>query len=163
MRLFELTEQYNQLRNMLDDTEDPQCILDTLESIEADIEDKVINIAKIKKELDAEAATIKVEEERLNVRRKSREAHADRLKQYLEEQLTKLGKDVKTPLMTVAMQKNGQSIKVLDEEIFKVYSENHYAVPQPVKVDRKAILEDMKAGAFIPGAEIFQGSSLRIR
>ncbi|MBO1683294.1 siphovirus Gp157 family protein, partial [[Clostridium] scindens] len=52
MRLYELTEQYDGVMNLLYDGEtDEQTILDTLESIEGEIEDKADNYAKIIKNM----------------------------------------------------------------------------------------------------------------
>ena len=48
MKLYELTEQYDGVMNLLYDGEtDEQTILDTLEAIEGEIEDKADNYAKI--------------------------------------------------------------------------------------------------------------------
>ena len=50
--LYELTEQYEGIRMMLYDGEtDEQMILDTLESIDAEIEEKADNYAKIRHEV----------------------------------------------------------------------------------------------------------------
>ena len=66
MKLYELTEQYDGVMNLLYDGEtDEQTILDTLESIEGEIEDKADNYAKIIKTMTAEAEAIKSEEDRI--------------------------------------------------------------------------------------------------
>lgn len=70
--LYELTEQYLAVRDMLfDEDVDEQVINDTLESIEGAIEVKADNYAKIIREMSATAAVIKQEEARLAARRKS--------------------------------------------------------------------------------------------
>ena len=61
--LYELTEQYAAVRDMLfDEDVDEQVINDTLESIEGAIEVKADNYAKIIREMNATAAVIKQEE-----------------------------------------------------------------------------------------------------
>lgn len=58
--IYELTSNYEHLLNMLyDEDVDEQAILDTLESIEGDIEDKADGYAKIIKELEAKQKFIK--------------------------------------------------------------------------------------------------------
>ena len=52
--LYELTGEFLQLMDMLEDEEcDEQCIMDTLESIEYEIEDKADGYAKIIKSLES--------------------------------------------------------------------------------------------------------------
>ena len=88
MRLYELTEQWDAVFNMMEDGEtDEQVIFDTLESIEGEIEDKADNYAKIIRNLQANADALKAEEERLYRRRKSAENHIQKLKDTLQANL----------------------------------------------------------------------------
>ncbi len=64
--IYELTSNYDHLLNMLyDEDVDEQAILDTLESIEGDIEDKADGYAKIIKELEMQSNARKIEAKRL--------------------------------------------------------------------------------------------------
>ena len=70
-RLYELKENYKQIASMLYEEEiDEQCILDTLESIEGEIEEKADNYAVIIKELLGDAEICKQEKLRLEARQK---------------------------------------------------------------------------------------------
>ena len=167
MRLYELTEQYNQVMDMLNNTDaDMQAIKDTLEGLQGDIEDKAINIAKMIKTLDADIETIKVEEKRLNDRRKVYENRKDSIKEYLEQQLKTVGiEKVKTATMTVSMQNNPPSVNIVDEEALKEWAKGKdfcWIVKEP-ELSKRALLDGMKSGIEIPGAEIKQTKSLRIR
>ena len=74
MRLYELAEQWDAVFNMMEDGEtDEQVILDTLQSIDGEIEDKADNYAKLIKNIHADTEILKAEEERLYQRRKSLE------------------------------------------------------------------------------------------
>ena len=65
--IYELTRNYDEVLNMLyQDDVDEQMVLDTLESIEGDIEDKADNYAKIMKELETKAKARKEEAQRLS-------------------------------------------------------------------------------------------------
>lgn len=108
-RLYELKENYKQIANMLYEEEiDEQCILDTLESIEGEIEDKADNYAIIIKELLGDAEICKQEKMRLEARQKSFENKAKLLKDKLEEVMIETGKTkFKTAKFSFAIQKNG--------------------------------------------------------
>ena len=68
--LYELKEEHEALMNMLYDEEvDEQTVLDTLEGIEGEIEEKADNYAKIMKILSADTEALKKEEDRLKRRR----------------------------------------------------------------------------------------------
>ncbi|MGD7007582.1 siphovirus Gp157 family protein [Metabacillus sp. 84] len=155
--LYELATSYRSVLEMEDS--DPVVLKDTLESIEEGIEEKAENIAKLIRTLDAEAEVIKSEETRLANRRKAVENRITSLKTYLQEQLEVAGMDkIKRPTLTVAIQNNPPSVKIIDEKLLDAYM-----VPVPHKLDKKAVLEDLKAGKQVAGAEIYRGRSLRIR
>lgn len=108
-RLYELKENWKQVSDMLYEEEiDEQCILDTLESIEGEIEDKADSYAIIIKELLADSEACKQEKLRLEARQKSFENRAKLLKTKLEEVMKETGKtDFKTSLFNFKIQKNG--------------------------------------------------------
>jgi hypothetical protein len=160
MKLYELTGQFNALWNMVSDEADLQMIEDTLQSIEGDIEEKVDNIAKLIKSIEVDETAIKTEEERLYNRRKALENRRENIKVYLEQQLMQAGIDkVKGTVFTVSVQNNPPSLRIADEMMLP----NGYYVPQPPKVDRKRLLDDVKQGAVIEGVELQQTKSIRIR
>ena len=109
MNLYELTEQYDEVMSLLYDNEtDEQTILDTLESIEGEIEDKADNYAKIIKTMTAEAEAIKSEEDRIHKRRMTLENRAKWLKDTLQANLEFIGKTkFKTELFSFSVSQNG--------------------------------------------------------
>lgn len=145
MRLYELTEQWDTVFNMMEDGEtDEQVIFDTLESIEGEIEDKADNYAKIIRNLQASVDVLKAEEERLYQRRKSTENHIQRLKDNLQANLEFIGKTkFKTDLFSFSVAKNGgkQPLSITDnlDEI-----PGKYLIPQPPKVNNDAVRELLK-------------------
>ena len=145
MKLYELTEQWDAVFNMLEDGEtDEQVIFDTLESIEGEIEDKADNYAKMIRNLQASVDVLKAEEERLYQRRKSTENHIQRLKDNLQANLEFIGKTkFKTDLFSFSVSQNGgkQPLSITDnlDEI-----PGKYLIPQPPKVDNDAVRELLK-------------------
>ena len=156
--LYELTNDFVQLSEIEDMEND--AVKDTLESIQLEIEDKTENIAKLIKNITSDSKAIKEEEDRLKARRQSLDNKATYLKQYLHEQLEFAGlTKIKRPTVTVSIQANPPSLKVLDPTLIP----SHYMIPVEPTIDKKAMLSVLKEGKDIPGVEIFQGRSVRIR
>jgi chromatin segregation and condensation protein Rec8/ScpA/Scc1 (kleisin family) len=162
--LYELTEQYEEILNLLYDGEtDEQTILDTLESIDGEIEDKADNYAKLIKSMKADAEAIKKEEERLYARRKSLENRAASLKDRLEENLRFIGKtSFKTALFSFNIQKNGGKQPLTITENIDDIPMKYLIQLNPVP-DKEAIRE-LLASKEVEWAKLEPyGESLRIR
>ncbi|MBA2877995.1 replicative superfamily II helicase [Anoxybacillus kamchatkensis] len=159
MKLYELAQNYAHLMEMAEEMES-DALVDTLQSLEDAIEEKVENIAKLIRNLEADAKIIKEEEQRLAERRRAIEAKVERLKTYLQEQLEVAGlQKVKRPTITVAIQNNPPSVEIADEKLIP----SKFMIPQPAKVDKKSILDRLKNGEVIPGVTLKQTKGVRIR
>ena len=91
--LYKLNEAWQELANMLyQDDVDEQMILDTLESIEGEIEDKADNYAYIIAEIKNDVNACKAEKTRLEKRQKVLENRENRLKNYLTDIMKNTGK-----------------------------------------------------------------------
>ena len=121
MKLYELTGNYLNLMELVDNEGVPQEVLqESLQEVKEEIETKSENIAKLIKNIDSDIQGLKVEEKRLKEKRQSLENKQAYLKQYLEESLKAVDiKKVKTPLFTIAIQKNAPSVIVESEESIK--------------------------------------------
>lgn len=161
--LYELTEQYEGLRMMLYDGDvEDQVIYDTLESIDAEIEEKADNYAKILREMKLNIETLKEEEARLNVRRKRLEARADLLKSRLEENMRFIGKtSFKTALFSFNIQANG-GLQPLETGMVSDIPMRFLIQPDPVP-DNKKIREYLKEHEVEWARLLPRGESLRIR
>ncbi len=160
MKLFELTEQYQKLLSMVDDECDIQAIQDTLEGIEGMIADKAESIAKLMKSIEADERAIKAEEDRLKARREALANRRLSIKEYLQNQLISAGIDkLKGTMFTVSIQNNPPSVQIAEGA--KVPEK--YLIPQEAKVDKRALLDDLKAGAVYEGIEMIQTKGVRIR
>lgn len=155
--LYELSENYLKVLSMIE--EDEEGYLDTLESIEFEIEEKADSIAKMLKNLEGYQAALKLEEERLYSKRKVFENKAKELKTYLEEQMVKTGKTkFKTDLFSFGIQKNNPSLDISTEVNIP---EKYYAIER--KLQRAELLKDIKTGVEVEGVELKQTEGLRIR
>ena len=65
----------------------------------------------------------------------------------------------KGKLFSFNIQKNAPGVSILDEKLIP----KEYLIEQAPVIDKKAILNDLKNGEDIPGVEIKQTESLRIR
>lgn len=143
--LYELTGEFLQLMDMLEDEDsDEQIILDTLEGIDFEIEQKADGYAKIIKSLENNIDGINKESNRLTNRRKTYENRILWLKQNLEMCMRATGKrKFTTDLFSFNIQKNGGKRKlVVDVDVEKVPKE--YRVKQPDAIDGDSIRDFLK-------------------
>lgn len=160
MKLYEMTQEYNQLLEMMNDPDaSPEAIQEVLSSLEGQIEQKAENIAKVIKSMEADIEAISNEEKRLQAKRKALENHKEGLKQYLQQSLEQVGLNkVKTALFNIGIQNNPASVEIVDEEaIPEVF------VTWEKKILKSDILKQLKEGHEIPGVQMKQTRSLRIR
>lgn len=159
--LYELTNNYETVLNMLyDEDVDEQMILDTLESIEGEIEDKADNYAKIIKELEAKKNARKEEAKRLTESAKVFENRVNTLKQNLFNAMKQTGKTkFATDLFSFNIVKNGgkQSLTI-DGEVPKEYTKTI------TENDTDKIRQALENGENLPFAHLEpRGESLRIK
>ena len=158
MKLYELSNSYIQLLEIAEDL-DATTLEDTLSSINEAFEDKVENTAKVIRQLEAQAEAIRFEARRLDNRARAMEKNAKRLKEYLQEELERTGKTkVKGNLFTIGVQNNPPSVRLVED-----FNDGRYLIELAPKIDKRAILDDLKQGKEIQGAKIVQEKSLRIR
>ena len=171
--LYELTGDFLTLMDMLEDEEcDEQCIMDTLESVEYEIEEKADGYAKIIKSLESDIEGLSKEADRLTARKKTYENRIKWLKQNLEMCMRATGKKkFTTDLFSFNIQKNGGKRKlVIDVDVENVPEQ--YRIKQPDAIDGDSIREYLKENG-LEGQDGSlncewchlepQGESLRIR
>ena len=107
--LYELTGEFLTLMDMLEDEEcDEQVIMDTLEGIDYEIEQKADGYAKIIKSLELNIGGLSKEADRLTARKNTFENRIKWLKQNLEICMRATGKKkFTTDLFSFNIQKNG--------------------------------------------------------
>ena len=159
--LYQLTNNYETVLNMLyDEDADEQMILDTLEAIEGEIEDKADNYAKIIKELEVKQNARKEEAKRLTESAKVFENRVKALKNNLYTAMKAVNKPkFATNLFIFNIVKNGgkQALTIdgeVPEEYTKTTTEN----------DTDKIRQALDDGKELPFAHLEpRGESLRIK
>ncbi|MGY0692943.1 siphovirus Gp157 family protein [Virgibacillus sp. FSP13] len=156
--LYDLTTDFQQVQSMIEEGNDG--LVDTLESINLAIEDKLENIGKVIRNLEGEAAAFKDEEKRLADKRKTIENNIKNLKLYAEQALKATGeRKLKTGLFTYSIQKNPPSVNITNQELIP---ERFYVEVDP-KLDKATIKDLLKSGETVPGVELVQGEGLRFK
>lgn len=159
--IYELTNDFLHVQDLIEEGElDLEMLQNTLECLDYEIEEKAEGYAKIIKNLTAEIEGLKKEEERLANKRKAIENNITNLKKNLETAMILTGKKkFKTNLFSFNIKKNAPSLKILDDT--KILDE--FKIPQPDKIDNKAIIQQIKEGKEFTWAKLEQSESLRIR
>ncbi len=162
-KLYEIKNEFNELLLMADEQGlSLDDIKDTMDGIEFEFEEKADSTAKMIKTLIADADSVKAEKDRLAKRETALRNSADNLKKYLETMMLEVKKKkFKTTLFSFNIQKNPKTVEVEVEELLP----KKYLIKQPDKVNRKQLLDDLKAGVLEENENmrLVQTESLRIR
>lgn len=154
--LYELAGQFNHVAEMLVDEEiDQEVIIHTLESIDAAIEEKADNYAKLIKNQESDSKGIAEEIKRLQARKQAKDNNIKNMKLSLQNAMNEIGKTkFKTELFSFNIQNNPVKVDIVDEDLipdeFKKIK---------IEYDKTAI----KKAENVPGVELIQSESLRIR
>lgn len=160
MNLHQLTGQWLQIQEMIDEGAEIEALTDTLEAIEEAIDSKAVGVAHVIKNNEVSINVIKEEKKRLDARLKSYNNSNDRLKEYLQQSLELAEKQkIKTPTMTVSIRNNAPSLYI--EESAQI-PEMYYKHSEPT-LQRKELLDAVKRGIQIEGVSLKQSKGVSIR
>lgn len=162
MKLYELSAEYEKAKaDMQEQGFDESTILDTLDGISEDVEEKLEKVALYRKGLDAEKSAINEEIKRLQARKKSVETEQEWLKGYICSSMKqcKLTK-VKRAKVTISIIKGRQSLKLdIDPEKLPM----RFRIKE-IKCDKAFLTAELKAGRKVKGASLVTGEdSIQIR
>lgn len=164
MKLYEYTADYLAVQDMLNRAENDEEYAEAyrwLTDIEAGFDDKVENMVKFIRELEAETAALKSEEERLNNRRKSIDNKIKYIKDYIKDSMIAADKQrVNGTLFTITVAQTPLAVDVSDVTVVPT----EFRIPQPDKPDKTAIKKYFKeTGEVLPGCHFSTGTTLRIK
>ncbi|MGS0654900.1 siphovirus Gp157 family protein [Staphylococcus arlettae] len=158
--LFNLTDNYKQVYELIAEQGDEQALIDTLSSINDALEDKADGYVAVIKSLESDNKAIDEEIKRLQQRKTTNKNGIDRLKESLQDSMETIGKTkFKTALNSYNIQNNPPSLKVINEKLIP----KDYWLSQAPKLNKKSAVAELKAGNTIPGLEVKQTRSLRVR
>jgi len=162
-KLYELADDFNDLNALVEQGElTIDDIEDTLEAINASIEDKFDATCMAIKNISEPVSAIDDEIKRLQARKKSLKTQEENMKQYMLTQLDKMGKkSVKTALFTVSSRKPTEKIVVDDEAKLP---DDCVEVVMETKPLKSKILDLLNSGEEVEGVRVEMGKkSIQIR
>lgn len=161
MRLYDLTEQYSLIAEMIEDDTTNEALQAMLDGIEGAFDEKVESIVKLMHSKISEHTAVDNEYKRLKQRADKIAKEVDWLENYVEEQMKLLNKDeVKSNLFSIKLALNPPSVKV-DELLLS--SKYYRIIPSSKTVDKALLSTKLKSGESIVGAWLEQSKSLRIK
>lgn len=160
--LYEIADQYQFLLKDLYDEETGvvnEATFAKLNEITDSIEDKAINITKLFKEMEAKADAIERERQAMQKRERSLKNQIQSLKNYLSHNMQRCNiNKIECPQFVISLHKNPSKLDITDERLIP----SKYEITT-LSLDEAKIKEDLKNGIEIPGAQLVNGSSIRIR
>lgn len=162
--LYVLAQDYRAVCDKLADLDlDAQTVADTLESLSGDLEVKAQAVAMFARNLEANAAAIKEAEKQMAERRKAIENRAERMRQYLLDNMLFAGiQKIECPYFKLSIRDNPAAVDVYEPGLIPA-EYMRQPEPPPLAVDKAAIKEVLKVGGEVPGARLTVGQRLEIR
>lgn len=158
--LFNLSDQYKQVLELIQDSEDDKALKDTLDSINDAIEDKADGYYVVVKTLESENEAIDREVKRLQERKKKNNNGIERLKTTLLEAMEFTGKTkFKTELHNYSIRNNAPSLQINDDTKIP----KQFYVEQQPKLDKRELLKFVKDNGEFDGVELKCSKSLGVR
>ena len=162
MNLYDFTAEYLQAFDAIQVDEESGEVqgLEELEKVNAQLEDKLENVACYIKELERLAGDIKAEEAALAARRQSIESKALRLKKYLMQNMEAAGKNgLETAKCKISF-RGSKRVEIVQEALLPV---SCWVVSENRRPDKAAIKKLLAAGGSVPGAMIVEVRNINIK
>lgn len=145
-----------------------EALLDTLDAIDDEMDEKLANCGAFIKQLTAEADALDAEIKSLKNRSAAKKREIDRFKTYIMACMEHADvKKVDKPLAKLSIRTNAESVSVSNEQAFVSWAQLsnrddllRYAAPDINKTAVKAALND---GQDIPGCQIVRTKSLIVK
>ena len=144
-----------------------QAWFDTLDGMEQELVCKAENVAVYIKAMEAEAKSLKAEEDKLKVRRQAKENAAKRMREYLMGCMKQANiSKIDEPRAVISLRNNPESVEISDENDFISWAnEDHdeYLRYKAPEINKAAVKNALKSGAEIPFASLTRSQSLTIK
>jgi hypothetical protein len=155
--LYELTSDYVQLQQKLDDGED---VTEALGQLSDALEHKALGIVHVLRELDLDIDKIRAEEQRLTARRRAAEANRERLREHVKQTMAATGTTkIKAGTISLSLSEGPDKVVVDDEALIP---ETYLRIK---KEPNKTAIHDAyrETGECVAGSHIERVWALRIR
>lgn len=151
------------IRKMEEADLDDQTFADTLEAISGDLEEKAKAVAMFARNLEASAEAIKQAEKQMADRRKALENKADKVRQYLLDNMLKTGiSKIDCPYFSLSVRKNPPAVEIIQQDMIPMEYFDIPPMPAP-QLNKNRLKDDLKNGVIVEGAKLTQSHSLQIK
>lgn len=158
MNLYEISGAIQQLTEMLSEGDIDEAIYnDTLESLGTN--NAIEDVIKAIRNYQAEAEALKAEADKLTAKRKAAEYNADKLKSMLMDYMNRTEQKSLSAGLFKVSKGSTKAVSIYDEKALP----GIYLVEQPPKPDKAAMLQALKSGEEIPGAELTTNEHIKIK
>lgn len=165
--LYHLSGQYRQLAERLAEMDlDAQTVADTIEAsgLTDALQEKAQGVEMVARAAEMHCPAIDAEIARLLALKAHRMAIAKGLRDYLKTNMEAAGIErIDCPLFKLSIKKNPPAVEVLSVADIPI---GYWTTPEPKppepRLDKKLIAADIKAGKFVPGAELVQHTRLEV-
>ena len=155
MNLYELTGQYLEVQKMIDEGVPVEQLADTLDGIEAGLEEKAGNILYLINNALGDIGKIKAEEKRLADKRKSLDGQVVRLKEYLIENMKAQNNlKIDNGVIKCSIIKPKPMLVLTDENLVP---DSFKKITVSSAIDKKQLLSYLKE---LPEGEVVEGASI---
>lgn len=158
MNLYQITQSTQQLLEMLSEGEIPEDVYkDTVESLGA--ENAIDDVVKAIRNKQADVEMFKAEADKFDEKAAAAQKSVDSMKKLILDYMRATDqKKTGTGLFTVS-RRSSKSCELIDETKIP----EQFFIPQPAKIDKKAILAELKEGKEITGARLKESESIMIK
>ena len=154
MKLYEII---GDLKALEESDIEGQALIDTLESVQGEFNDKAVSILKIVENLNGDTAQIDAEIKRLQDRKRLIQNRQKSMRDYLLRNMQAAGiSKISCPLFTASLRRGSESVQIDDVSIIP---DELVKVEVSEKPDKRAIKEKLKAGEDIPGVSLVRGET----
>lgn len=162
MKLYELTEAFQDIQNMLDDGVPQEQLEDTLKGLTEDFEEKGKSILFLMRNLSSDVDSLKAEEAWLKEKRGRTERSIDSLKQYLIINMQASGvASIDNGIIKATLRKPSPCLVLTNEDLIP---DEFKKIKVSSTIDKKGLLAALKDGLETEAAEIGQSKiSLTIK
>ena len=161
MTLYELTNEYKRLYDMAEEMDLSPCDLkDTLDGMDEELSEKADGYGKVIRQMESDSDAIDAEIKRLQGRKKTIKSNINRMKSFLKIAMDEAGKkEICGELFKFKIRKNPPKLEILNESLVP----KEFRIPQPDKIDKRAIMNEIRASGPVDWAEIVREESLQMR
>ncbi|OOF39857.1 hypothetical protein BKK49_06940 [Rodentibacter rarus] len=166
MKLYEITKQYENIAELLNNPEfaENADVQKALEAIQEDFNQKAERVVHVIKNAEGDIEVIDAEIKRLQAMKKQRQNGIEGIKNYLKLNMAKTDTgSIKCPLFSISYREQKESAVELDDDLFLANNIDEDLVNVKITPNKTEIKKRLKAGETVIGAKLVDTQVLTIR